>query len=45
MLRIPFPEDDRFALRLSSLCLSAPRSLLGRKTAQQNFSCVEGHAE
>lgn len=24
MLRIPLPEDDRFALRLSSLCVSVP---------------------
>jgi hypothetical protein len=45
MLRIPLPEDDRFALRLYSLCVSAPRSLLGRKTAQQDFSCAEGQAE
>ena len=45
MLRIPLPEDDRFALRLSSLCVSVPSASSGTRLQSRIVLAPRGATE
>jgi hypothetical protein len=45
MLRIPLPEDDRFALRLSSLCVSVPSASSGGRLRSRISLALRGATE
>jgi hypothetical protein len=45
MLRIPLPEDDRFALRLSSLCVSVPLASSGGRLRSRISLAPRGATE
>lgn len=45
MLRIPLPEDDRFALRLSSLCVSVPSASSGTRLRSRIVLAPRGATE